>query len=99
MVLTQVHKMESLWSDSAPCGAGTSAPAWQYTASRGDVPSHRECAQGETGAHSLVTQSQKEDRSEPDMCVTPPLDYLNVELRISEYNQRTGLSRRSMCGG
>jgi len=91
MVLTQTHKMESLWSYSDPCGAGTTAPAWRCTASRGDVTSHRKYDQGETGSDSLLSQPEKEDGgSDPNIYVTPPLDYLNVELRISEYNQGNG---------
>ena len=89
MLLTQMQKMESLWS------AETTAPPWRCPVSRGDVTPHRECDQGETGSHSLLSQAQKEaGGSHPDMYVTPPLDYLSVELRISEYNQGPGLSRR-----
>ncbi len=87
--LTQRHdNMESTWPRkymhphcASTTGVGGS-PSWRCPRTRIVIPD-RECSSSK-GCDSGVSSRDRDDWTDPDAA---SLDYLNVELRISEYNQ------------
>ena len=90
--LTQRHdNMESTWPRKYkhPRSVGTTvmggAPSWRCPRTRTGIPD-RECSSSTAGCDSGVSSRDPEEWTDPDHDAAS-LDYLNVELRISEYNQ------------